>query len=620
MLCIAFWSMSNASPPLPQVTRTPLSEIIGIILHTHFRTPFATTLITLRSTTSPGRWFLEDLLDRLLVEHGNGQLVVQLDGIAAQVRTPPWTRSLILAEGYESLHTIFRQLTLDRFNFSGYYLIVLEGSPVTLATVNRIFHELWMRQIVNVVVVIRTSPDRAGPVQLWTYFPFSPGLCRIPKPHLLLTWPNDTILYGVSFYPRKNTEFYGCPLHVGSFETRPFTILLPSTSTETSPSLSGFEGDLLRSLAVRLNFAMDIRVPPRAQQWGYAAFENSTGLMRMIYTEEVDFGLSCLGVSHQRSAMLKAGKVHFTSELVLVVPPGRPYNSLEKLIQPFQRDVWITMLVYTTIGMTVITALRLLPSTTRATVRRYLVGERQVHAPILNIIRIMLAVPIPRTPSGTFPRTLLFHWMLLGQMSILLYQGSMFQYLQRASNHQPMTTLAEIDQSDALFHINNEARTLFEPFPHRMARLRFFPTVPDNIGAWLRWKGAHPQDQDVGMCTRDHVAYYNGKHFARLRIAREPMALYTVTIFYPKRSMLTSSFDDHIERIDSSGLMKYWAARYGDYRFFGSNQFNDHSKPTPVSIGHLLGVIEELIVLFAIAVLLFFAELGWARHTRQRQH
>ncbi|XP_053667346.1 uncharacterized protein LOC128716737 [Anopheles marshallii] len=621
-LVVGTWWCCNGLPSPPVTTRTNMADIVGIILHTHFRTPFATTLVTVRSATQEGQWRLLDLLERLLVRHGQGQLVVQLEAIGTGThRQPPWSRTVLLAESYDALRTVFPEVTLDRFDFSGCYLIVLEDAPVTLGTVDRIFHELWMRQIVNVVVALQPTDDRTGPVQLWTYYPFSPGLCRIPKPQLLFTWPNDTVLYGVNFYPPKNVQFHGCPLRVGSFETRPFTVLSVSygTAAGTGPTLSGFEGDLLQSLARQLNFEVNVRVPPRDQQWGDAAFENSTGMMRMIYTEEVDFGLSCLGVSYERTAMLKAGKIHFTTELVVVVPHGIPYTAFEKLFQPFQVMTWLTFGLCTVTAFVVVAALRLLPDDgTRATVRRYITGKRPLRSPILNIVRVLLAVPLPITPFGTFPRTLLFQWMLVSLLMNLLYQGSMFQYLQRASTHPPMMTLAEIDRSGALYHISKSGRRYFEPFPQRLHRLRYFPNVPDSIAARLRWMGSHPEDPNVAMCTRDHVAYYNAQHSRtgrQLLIAREMMALYTVTILYPKRSMLTDSFNEHVERIDSSGLLKYWSGRYGDYHFLGSRRPDRRTEPTPINLRQITGAVQLLLGMLFASTVVFLAELGWARHT-----
>ncbi|KFB41839.1 hypothetical protein ZHAS_00009680 [Anopheles sinensis] len=462
LVCVA--DVHALTPTLATITlrRSPLSDVVGIILHTHFQQPYSTTLVMVRSQTEDGRRSLHDLVSLLLMDYVRGQLVIQFEGAhdANQSWQRPWSHILLLAEGYDALRLVYGQLTLKLYDFAGYYLIVLVGIDTTLATIDRIFNDLWQRQIVNVIVAFRMPPP-ANSVQLWTYFPYSPGLCRVPKPHLVLTWPNDTLLYGVNFFPRKNANFHGCPLKVGTFETRPFTILTGTPGLGLG--LSGFEGDLLDSIAAKLRFSVNLRIPPHSQQWGVAAFENSTGMMRMIYSEEVDFGIGCLGVSSERSAMLKPGKVHFTTELVVVVPPGRPYTPIEKLFQPYSPLLWGAIFSYLGLGI-----LAIITSQRRPLLRRYLIG-RGVHAPSLNILRLLFGNPLPRTPTGNFPRTLLVFWVQLCFVLQIAYQGSLFKFLQRASRHPPMATLADIDRSGAHYHITESARRFFEPFPINLA-------------------------------------------------------------------------------------------------------------------------------------------------------
>ncbi|XP_058127323.1 uncharacterized protein LOC131291007 [Anopheles ziemanni] len=609
LVCVPVVHALTPTPAVVSPRRSPLSDVIGIILHTHFQQPYTTTLVIVRSQTEDGRRSLQDLVSLLLLDYVRGQLMIQFEGapVTNQSWQRPWSHILLLAEDYEALRLVYGQLTLNRYDFAGYYLIVLIGTDTTLATIDRIFNDLWQRQIVNVIVAFRVPPA-PNFVQLWTYFPYSPGLCRVPKPHLVLTWPNDTLLYGVNFFPRKNANFHGCPLKVGTFETRPFTILTGTPGPGLG--LSGFEGDLLASVATKLRFSVNLRIPPHSQQWGVAAFENSTGMMRMIYSEEVDFGIGCLGVSSERNAMLKPGKVHFTTELVIVVPPGRPYTPIEKLIQPYSPLLWGAIVSYFGLGMlTIITSQRM------PVLRRYLIG-RGVQAPSLNMLRLLFGNPLPHTPTGTFPRTLLLLWVQLCFVLQIVYQGSLFTFLQRASRHPPMATLADIERSGAHYHITESARRFFEPFPQQLGRLRYFPPGPDSIATRLRWVGAHPDDPDVTMCTQDHVAYYNRANRRRLWIAREPLALYTVTVLYPKKSMLTTSFDEHIERIESSGLLKFWVARYGDYHFFERRSRSARANtPAPISIGQLRGAFQLLLCLLATSGVVLLGELFWIRKT-----
>ncbi|XP_050088380.1 uncharacterized protein LOC126572768 [Anopheles aquasalis] len=617
LLCVVP-AASILQPVEPTAPHTPLGTVVGVVLQTAFLRPYTTTLVTLHSETVEGRAVLQALLSELLLHHVRGQLVVQLlrpeaSGSHWHRWAPPRTHCLLLAESYGALRTVYDRFTHHRYDASGYYVIVLHANDTTLATVNSLCNDLWAREIVNVVIAIRHQPTDT--IQLWTYVPYSPGLCRVPKPVLLLHWPQDTALYGVNFFPRKNLRFYGCPLRVGAFETRPFTMLLPA-GTGTGWRLGGFEGDLLECLARKLEFSVDLRVPPRAQQWGRAAYENSTGLMRMIYTAEVDLGIGCLGVSYERSVMLKPGKVHFTTTLVLVVPPGRPYSSFEKLFQPFRHTVWCVTVAYVAVGLLIAATLN--RRTTPALLQRAFAGTT---APALNLVRILFANPLPHPPVTWLSRTLLLLWIGCCLVLQMLYQGSLYRFLQRTSGRPPMATLGEIDRSRAAFHISDSARRYFEPYPDRLARLRYLPTVPDSIAARLRWVGQHPDDPDVSMCTRDHVAYHNLCHRAdgqRLRIARQPIALYTVTILYPKRSMLTGGFDERIEQIVASGLLKRWASRYGDYRGdrgegesvrpAGPPAATAATQPAPIHLGQLLGAFEALAALLALSTLVFIVE------------
>ncbi|KFB41838.1 hypothetical protein ZHAS_00009678 [Anopheles sinensis] len=103
------------------------------------------------------------------------------------------------------------------------------------------------------------------------------------------------------------------------------------------------------------------------------------------------------------------------------------------------------------------------------------------------------------------------------------------------------------------------------------------------------------------------------------------MALYTVTVLYPKKSMLMTSFDEHIERIESSGLLKFWVARYGDYHFFEgrsrSASANTPAPTAPISMVQLRGAFQLLLCLLATSGVVLLGELFWirkaARHISQ---
>lgn len=114
------------------------------------------------------------------------------------------------------------------------------------------------------------------------------------------------------------------------------------------------------------------------------------------------------------------------------------------------------------------------------------------------------------------------------------------------------------------------------------------------------------------MSGLDHVAYHNRQYRRRpggfVRIAKESIAVFTITIYYPKKSTLTRQFNRQIRRFLAAGLMDYWVQRYGDYDF--TEQIDGSAGPKPLSLGHLVGTFELCGVMMIVSILVFLGELA----------
>ncbi|EAT32642.1 AAEL015150-PA [Aedes aegypti] len=568
---------------------TALIETTVQVLQRSFQDPFAAACIVWKGSTPETELLLGDLLDAVIVRL-SGSIPVQLNVVEVQTQRRPWVRNVLLVDDYEAFRELRSDLSIERNDFSGRYLIVV-NSAINETFVQKVFIDLWKLQIANVVLIgIETSQPK-----LWTYFPFSDGICGQAR--------STTLTLEDDLYPDKISNFHGCQLKVGSFETRPFTIM--DRSDEEKLRMSGFEGELLDLLKTRLNFTTKIYEPENGEQWGYALQQNSTGLVRMIQEEEVDFGISCMGISVARNEVLKPGIAHYTTALVLAVPKGRPYTAIEKLFHPFQIEVWwcITTVL---LGSTIVIA-----SVERANenVRNFVYGNR-VQAPYLNLIRIFFAISMERLPTRNFARTLLFYWIFFCFVIQSLYQGALYRYLQKDSTLPPSKTMAEIDRTDALYFVVESAERYYSSFPHRYKRVHHLPQEKNNIINRLKWMMHHPETSNVVMGALDHMAHHN--HLYRRKggfidVCREFVSTYTVAIYYPKRSMLTNRFDWEIMRIQASGLMSYWINRYGDYDFF--RKVNDASHPKKLSWEHLSAVFEICGVLLGLCGVVFLLEI-----------
>ncbi|XP_019555474.3 uncharacterized protein LOC109424745 [Aedes albopictus] len=569
-----------------------------------FRHTFAPSLMLLASTTTDGGQDLRDVLEEV-VTRLEGAVTLRLDVLSEGRIRRPCIRTVMLIDGYEAFRRLYVMLSVERFDFSGRYLIVFSGL-VDEGFARRVFGDLWDLQIINAVLV----GYGANRTRMWTYFPYVDGHCAMVN--LVQLKPSD------QYFPDKTLTYHGCPFKVGSFETRPFTIM---ERPETGPlKMSGFEGDLLDTLKEKLNFTVQIFEPKNGEQWGYALPRNSTGMMRMIQEGEVDFGISCLGISVARSAILKAGLAHYTTSLVLAVPKGRPYTAFEKLFRPFQANVWWIIATVISGAAFIITSVEL----RSLTVRNFVYGQ-QTRTPYLNLIQVFFGIAMHLMPTRNFARTLLIFWIYFCFVMRSLYQSAMFRYLQQELTFPPSRSMAEIDRTAALYYVVESGERYYEAFPDRLLRVRHLPQEKNNIINRLEWMIHHPGSPDVVQGCLDHMAHHNwlfGRKGGRVDICPEFISTFTVTIYYPKKSMLTRQFDRQIQWIQASGLMSYWINLYGDYEF-NRVESKGGSEPRQLSNGHLAVTYELCGAMFGLSLLVFALELaswrvGWMRSVLER--
>ncbi|XP_053699477.1 uncharacterized protein LOC128746454 [Sabethes cyaneus] len=526
-----------------------VTTVVTILLKA-FQDPFEPTLVRQQATTAAGSRLLADLLEEVF-RRLNGVIVVQLAHPKHGAYRRPSNRDVFFVDEYEAFQLLYRKFTAQEYGTSGRVLVVHSGL-LNESAAQRVCDDLWKLRIVNAVLVGNTD----GGVRMWSYVPYLEESCGLV----------NLVELKMSEQGDKTKTFHGCRFRVGSFETRPFTIR-QSFGNRTSSRMRGFEGDLLNVLRKKLNFGVTIVEPKNGEQWGYALKQNSTGLMGMIQREEVDFGISCLGISVARAKVLKAGIAHYTTALVLAVPRGRRYTSFEKLFLPLKTKVWFFIAVF---FLGAIVAISLVEY--RYDYVRNFVYGRSVRSPYLNLLQVFFGVAMILTPTRNFARTLLFMWMIYSLVVRTCYQAALYHFLQKKSTLPPSQTLAEIDQTGALYYVVESGERYYEAFPHRLRSVRHLPQEHNNIIRRLEWMMRHPRDKDVVQGALDHIAYHN--HLYRRRggfqqICPEFIATFTVAIYYPKKSILTPQFDEQIRHIQASGLMSFWVIRYGDYDFFG---------------------------------------------------
>lgn len=98
-----------------------------------------------------------------------------------------------------------------------------------------------------------------GNIVLLTYFPFTATKCRDFKPVIINRylasenrWANN------NYFPSKLENFYGCPLICCTWPDMPYFGLISNKQGTNFTDYTGFEAELLKYAAEKLNFSIQI--------------------------------------------------------------------------------------------------------------------------------------------------------------------------------------------------------------------------------------------------------------------------------------------------------------------------------------------------------------------------
>ncbi|KAL9695116.1 hypothetical protein quinque_014401 [Culex quinquefasciatus] len=493
LILTAYLSAVTSSPESIYPSVPPQVNVTAAVLLEAFKDPFGSVHVAQGSISERSAQFQADLLDDVIAQL-EGSIVLRLGSAPGELPRRPWLLNVFLVDSYKAFLKQYSMLNAHWYDFSGRYLVIFSEELVE-KVVRKVFNDLWKLQIVNVVVMGFAEQK----VILWTYFAFSGRACRMVHLRTISKIDLDEM------YPDKTTSFHGCLFKVAAFETRPYTIMHRSPNKKLK--LSGFEGDILDVLEEKFKFRALIYEPPNGEQWGYPSEQNSTGIIRMIYKEEVDFGMSCLGISVARLKIMKAGIAHHTTSVVLAVPKGRPYTPLEKLTRPFSASVW--MLTGTILLVAFIS---------------------------IGIIELRSQQSANLHPSKTLNE---------------IDQTDAFYYVAESGERY---FEAFPNRLRRVRHLPQEHNNIIR----RLDWMEHHPESPDVVMGTLD-------------AMAHHNLLYRRKGLEPVTICGETITTFSMAIYYPKKSMLTKQFNRQLQQIQAAGLINYWIKQYGDYEFIGKS-------------------------------------------------
>lgn len=340
-----------------------------------------------------------------------------------------FSTNIWIFENEQTISDYMKATAEAAFNADGYFLILISGQIDLDMT--KVLISFRKRNIMNVNLLTTKS----GQILLRTFKPFGSGACESVEPVVVNnfvdgSWENREV------FTTKLKNLHRCPIKVATFDYPPAIIIETVDKVE---KISGNDIELLEGLSDALNFTLDIEILREPASWGFLTENGSAGgVMKRIVDGRADIAVGTYYLTLTRAKFMSYSE-YSRSQIVLVVPPGIPLNAYEKLISPFNKKTWITLLLTFLFAILSIFVVKLQSKT----IQDFVFG-RNNSIPYYNMFDILMNGSQYLKPSRNFSRSLLLMFVVFCIIIRTSYQAALFQFLQTNQRHTEIQTIDEL--------------------------------------------------------------------------------------------------------------------------------------------------------------------------------
>uniref|UniRef100_A0A3F2ZDG0 Putative ionotropic receptor ligand binding domain-containing protein n=1 Tax=Lutzomyia longipalpis TaxID=7200 RepID=A0A3F2ZDG0_LUTLO len=393
----------------------PLAKLLSSILIDFYSENSIEVDITRSAEDQKNQFIQSGILNEVLCDV-NAKIPVRLEDYKLTRERYPRIFNIFIVDSYQSFRRILYTNKTDAFDYRGFYTVVLTSLHQNYTElVRRILQDCWDFYIIN-VNVITYDPSDSEKAFMYTYFPYTPDHCGKVKPIIYEIFSKEFFRKKNEIFPDKVGNFYGCNLTIGTFDFPPYMMI---HHLENGTLFSGFEGVVTRVLGKRLHFSLTLKTCN--DRWGRVEGENSTGLSGMILRGEINFTLGAFSFSFSHYGMMDSSIPYHATPLTLLVPPGKPYTPMQKLLLPLRYIIWSCLGACFVISAIVVSFAKIL-----APHRRTFIFGPGNHYPFINTINVFLGGSLSVVPRRNFARYILILWIFMSLVIRSSYQGTLF--------------------------------------------------------------------------------------------------------------------------------------------------------------------------------------------------
>lgn len=348
-------------------------------------------------------------------------------------------------------------------------------------------------------------------------------------------------------------------------------------------------------LAQRINFTIELVLLER-EKWG-TLYPNgsSTGATNLIINRRADFTIGKFAMSSLRNEYMSASMSYYSSPLVIVVPVGEPFTSLEKLMKPFRNVLW-TLVMVTLMGA--FSVIAFIKWKFDVNIRGFIFGARNT-SPYLNTVVVFLGGSLTYLPGRNFARSILCIFMLYCLVVRNSYTGALFTFIRSDSIRNPtVDSIDEMVANDFTFYMIPATVQQIYRIKKIYVRRSVIETsqVPE-----MRIKMTDPHFEGVYLSSLEQIIYFNminHKNFT-LNVCKEKLFTFQYSIYFQKHSAYIHYFDLQLLDLATNGLINHFENRYVRRNFLKPPPA--HKFPKALDMSQVMGSFWILILGLSIA-------------------
>ncbi|XP_039964106.1 ionotropic receptor 21a-like [Bactrocera tryoni] len=440
---------------------------------------------------------------------------------------------------------------------AGYYAIILEQVKENNAAwhIKKILEKMFSRNIIDVIII--TPNTEAKGYAVYSFEVFSKEHCRVVKPTIVNRFINGHF-NNAELFPNKLTNFHNCSLRVLSRNVPPFFAYHKDTKNGTLV-MKGVEAKLLNALAEHLNFRIEPIISPAYECGDVYPNGTMTGPYYLLDQNQVDVLMGYFFYAAHRINFLEEGLSYFTTALVVIVKRHPPPPDLMWMLDPFQLNTWLALLLMIATVILFMCVLHL----------RYQYGNW------LDIIGSIFGEPRAVLTRNYLVRFGITFWYVGFVFISSAYQAKLFVSYNRPSPGLPHT-------------INDLQRNNYTFLVHSTMNLTYWlpdMRIPENRIKWLNSSDVSSIFEELlnstgnvaTLATIARMHYFERKRqiIGAFDQVPETVQLPEICAYFQHHSYLVKPFNKVIAMVRSSGLISRW---YG-------NALTDSNGPLKIQRG-----------------------------------